>query len=188
MGCSLLGADGSSRICSARETASSTNLEFGIIGDGAAAADKAGSICSALALSDNSSSTSITQSPWPTFATSPSFTRISFTIPSNGLVISTLALSLWTSHKGSKLWIAPSSLTFLSYELSGEHDICKVRPTHHLMTSHSVMPSPISASLKFCRIFLEDKHGGNVWKCETAVGRVRRRRRGRMNMVTVRGR
>ena len=49
-----------------------------------------------------SSSTSITHNPAPTFATSPSLTRISFTIPSNGLVISTLALSLWTSQSASK--------------------------------------------------------------------------------------
>ena len=47
-----------------------------------------------LASTSSVSSTSRMQSCCPTFAISPSCTRSSFTVPSNGLVISTLALSL----------------------------------------------------------------------------------------------
>ena len=50
-----------------------------------------------------SSSTSIVQRPCPTFAIWPSWTRISLSTPSNGEVISTLALSDWTSQRGSKV-------------------------------------------------------------------------------------
>lgn len=44
--------------------------------------------------------------------------------------------------------------------------------TDHLITSHSVIPSPISASLKVLLTFAD--HGYDVWKSEMEVGRLGR--------------
>jgi hypothetical protein len=64
--------------------------------------------------SDASSSISMKHKPSPTLATYPSGTRISFRVPSYGLVTSTLALSLCTSQSRSDMLVVDRVDTFLS--------------------------------------------------------------------------
>ena len=56
--------------------------------------------------------------------------------------------------------------------------------THHLMTSHSVIPSPISASLNFCSTLRDAQTGAVVCKWDIRIGRPTRKRSGLVsNMV-----
>lgn len=112
----------------------------------------------AWSASPDSSSISMRHSPAPTLAISPSFTIISLTTPSYGLVISTVALSLWTSHNGSNVLTTVEGLTDLDHDhnqySSNSLNVYNDK-TYHLITSHSVIPSPISANKNGRIAFLE---------------------------------